>query len=69
MSSRMASGLDSLAVVSPEGPVKAILATLGQLPVQGWYDSAQIPPGGRFPEEIKKGVLNPSALVAVLTDT
>src|SRR6516164_7111032 len=33
-----------------EGPVKAILATLGQLPVQGWYDSAQIPPGGRFPE-------------------
>src|SRR6516165_2954547 len=52
-----------------EGPVKAILATLGQLPVQGWYDSAQIPPGGRFPEEIKKGVLNSSALIAVLTDT
>ena len=51
------------------GPVKAILATLGQLPVQGWYDSAKIPPGGRFPEEIQKGVLNSSALVAVLTDT
>jgi len=52
-----------------EGPVKAILATSGQLPVQGWYDSAKIPPGGRFPEEIQKGVLNSSALVAVLTDT
>ena len=52
-----------------EGPVKAILATLSQLPVQGWYDSAKIPPGGRFPEEIQKGVLNSSALIAVLTDT
>jgi hypothetical protein len=52
-----------------EGPVKAILATLTQLPVRGWYDSADIPPGGRFPEEIHKGVLNSSALVAVLTDT
>ena len=51
-----------------QGPVKAILATLNQLPVQGWYDSAQIPPGGRFPEEIEKGVLNSSALIAVLTD-
>jgi len=51
------------------GPVKAILATLSQLPVQGWYDSARIPPGGRFPEEIQKGVLYSSALVAVLTDT
>jgi hypothetical protein len=51
------------------GPVKAILATLGQLPIQGWYDGAKIPPGGRFPEEIQKGVLNSSALVAVLTDT
>jgi hypothetical protein len=51
-----------------EGPVKAILATLTQLPVQGWYDSADIPPGGRFPDEIQKGVLNSSALVAVLTD-
>ena len=51
-----------------EGPVKAILATLGQLPVQGWYDSAKIPPGGRFPEEIQNGVLNSSALVTVLTD-
>lgn len=52
-----------------DGPVKAILATLGQLPVQGWYDSAEIPPGGRFPEEIQKGVLTSSALLAVLTDT
>ena len=52
-----------------EGPVKAILATLGQLPVQGWYDSAKIPPGGRFPEEIQNGVLNSSALVTVLTDS
>jgi hypothetical protein len=51
-----------------EGPVKAILATLTQLPVQGWYDSADIPAGGRFPDEIKTGVLNSSALVAVLTD-
>lgn len=51
-----------------EGPVKAILATLTQLPVRGWYDSADIPPGGRFPDEIQKGVLNSSALVAVLTD-
>ena len=52
-----------------EGPVKAILATLAQLPVQGWYDGAEIPPGGRFPEEIQNGVLSSSALVAVLTDT
>jgi len=52
-----------------EGPVRAILATLTQLPVQGWYDSADIPPGGRFPDEIQKGVLNSSALVAVLTDS
>jgi hypothetical protein len=52
-----------------EGPVKAILATLVQLPVEGWYDSAKIPPGGRFPEEIEKGVLTSSALVVVLTDT
>jgi TIR domain/SLOG cluster2 len=52
-----------------EGPVKAILSTLSQLPVQGWYDSADIPAGGRFPEEIQNGVLNSSALVAVLTDT
>lgn len=52
-----------------EGPVKAILATLTQLPVQGWYDSADIPAGGRFPEEIRNGVLNSSALIAVLTDT
>jgi hypothetical protein len=52
-----------------KGPVKAILATLSQLPVKGWYDSAQIPPGGRFPEEIGNGVLNSSALVVVLTDT
>ena len=37
--------------------VKAILATLSQLPVQGWYDGAEIPPGGRFPEEIQNGVL------------
>lgn len=51
-----------------EGPVKAILATLTQLPVRGWYDSADIPPGGRFPDEIQNGVLNSSALVAVLTD-
>jgi hypothetical protein len=51
------------------GPVKAILATLTQLPVKGWYDSADIPPGGRFPEEIQNGVLNSSALVVVLTDT
>jgi hypothetical protein len=52
-----------------EGPVKAILATLTQLPVEGWYDSAKIPPGGRFPEEIENGVLTSSALVVVLTDT
>jgi hypothetical protein len=52
-----------------EGPVKAILSTLSQLPVEGWYDSADIPAGGRFPEEIQNGVLNSSALVAVLTDT
>jgi hypothetical protein len=52
-----------------EGPVKAILATLGQLPVEGWYDSAKIPPGGRFPEEIENGVLSSSVLVVVLTDT
>src|SRR5262249_649160 len=42
---------------------------LNQLPVQGWYDSADIPAGGRFPDEIQKGGLNSSALVAVLTDT
>lgn len=52
-----------------EGPVKAVLAALTQLPVEGWYDSADIPAGGRFPEEIRKGVLNSSVLVAVLTDT
>jgi hypothetical protein len=52
-----------------EGPVKAILATLVQLPIQGWYDSARIPPGGRFPEEIEDGVLTSSALIVVLTDT
>lgn len=52
-----------------EGPVKAILATLSQLPVKGWFDSAEIPPGGRFPDEIESGVVNSSALVAVLTDT
>jgi hypothetical protein len=52
-----------------EGPVKAILATLGQLPVEAWYDSAKIPPGGRFPEEIENGVLCSSVLVVVLTDT
>jgi hypothetical protein len=52
-----------------EGPVKAILASLSQLPVRPWFDSAKIPPGGRFPEEIQNGVLSSSALVAVLTDT
>ena len=51
------------------GPVKAILAALSQLPVRGWYDSAQIPSGGRFPEEIEKGVLGSSALIVVLTDS
>lgn len=58
--------MDSAAMA--EGPVKAILTTLDQLPVSGWYDGAQIPPGGRFPDEIQRGVLNSSALVAVLTD-
>jgi hypothetical protein len=52
-----------------EGPVKAILASLSQLPVERWFDSAEIPPAGRFPEEIQKGVLSSSALVTVLTDT
>jgi hypothetical protein len=52
-----------------EGPVRAILAALAQLPVEGWYDGAQIPAGGRFGDEIQRGVLDASALVAVLTDT
>ncbi len=52
-----------------EGPVRSILATLGQLPVSSWFDSAKIPPGGRFPDEIEHGVLNSSVLVTILTDT
>jgi hypothetical protein len=52
-----------------EGPVKAILSSLAQLPIEGWYDAAEIPPGGRFPEEIEKGVLNASAVVVVVTDS
>jgi hypothetical protein len=52
-----------------EGPVKAILAALTQLPIKSWYDAAEIPAGGRFSDEIRSGVLNASALVAVLTDT
>jgi hypothetical protein len=51
-----------------EGPVKSILATLAQLPIEGWYDSRRIPPGGRFPDEIARGVLTSSAMIAVLTD-
>lgn len=52
-----------------EGPVKAILAALAEVPVDGWYDARNIPAGGRFDEEIKRGVLTSSALVAVLTDS
>jgi hypothetical protein len=33
-----------------EGPVKAILSTLTQVPVEGWYDAARIPAGGRSSE-------------------
>jgi hypothetical protein len=51
-----------------EGPVRAILAKLRDLPLAGWYDAAEIPAGGRFPEEIEKGVLKSSALVTVVTD-
>ncbi|MGR9270762.1 TIR domain-containing protein (plasmid) [Rhizobium leguminosarum] len=52
-----------------QGPVKSILAALSQLPVSGWYDSAQIPPGGQFPDEIRNGVLTSSVLVTILTDS
>jgi SLOG cluster2/TIR domain len=52
-----------------EGPVKAILATSDELPIKKWYDSSDIPVGGKFDEEIVAGVLNSSALVVVLTDT
>ena len=51
-----------------EGPVKAIMATLEELPVEPWYDARKIPAGGRFPDEIASGVLRSSALIAVLTD-
>lgn len=51
-----------------EGPVKALLAHLAQGPVEHWYDAKHIPPGGRFDEEIKAGVLRSSAMVCVVTD-
>ena len=52
-----------------EGPVRAIQATLTELPLKSWFDSADIPSGSRFPDEIQKGVLGSNVLVAVLTDS
>ncbi len=49
-------------------PVLALLANLSEGPVDGWYDAKKIPPGGRFDEEIKAGVLNSSSVVCILTD-
>ena len=51
-----------------EGPTRAILASLAQIPVEAWYDASEIPPGGRFDDEITSGVLRSSALVVILTD-
>lgn len=51
-----------------EGPVYALLSALARGPVVAWYDAQDIPAGGRFDEEIESGVLECSALIAVLTD-
>ena len=51
-----------------EGPVRAVLSALSEVPVEGWFDASDIPPGGRFDEEIREGVLNSSVLLAILTD-
>jgi hypothetical protein len=51
-----------------DGPVRAIHAKLAEVPIENWIDAKQIPPGGRFDEEIERGVLNSTALIAVLTD-
>lgn len=54
--------------VLSEGAVKSILATLCELPVDAWYDANRIPAGGRFDSEIQSGILESTAIIAVLTD-
>jgi hypothetical protein len=49
-------------------PVRCILLELAQGPVDGWFDAKKIPRGGRFDHEIHRGVLDASAMIAVVTN-
>lgn len=49
-------------------PVPALVHELGLGPVDHWYDAKHIPAGGRFDDEIIRGVLRSSAMVAVVTN-
>lgn len=51
-----------------DDPVTSLLFVLEKSPVDAWYDAKQIPIGGRFREEIERGILSCSALIAVVTD-
>jgi hypothetical protein len=59
---------DHLPVGEQLGPVYELLAYLARGPVKAWYDAKDIPPGGRFADEIPQGILRSSALVAIVTD-
>lgn len=54
--------------LSDTDPVRSILLELSQTPVDAWFDAKKIPRGGKFPEEISGGVLQCSALIAVVTN-
>lgn len=50
-------------------PVYGLLSHLATTRINGWFDAKKIPPGGRFPDEIRRGVLTSSGLVCVVTDS
>lgn len=60
--------IDKAASPKDMGPVYNILLHLSTGPVNHWYDAKKIPPGGRFDEEIQKGILKSSAMICVVTD-
>ena len=51
-----------------DDPVHALMLEMDQGPVEHWYDAKEIPPGGKFPEEIKAGVLDCTVMIAVVTN-
>jgi len=50
------------------GAVAALFQAHLNLPIEPWVDARDIPPGGRFKDEIQQGILRASALIIVLTD-